>query len=102
MVNIKPGFVVTVEFDLVPEHKDAFREAIIKNADSSFEIEPGCHRFDVSFSEDGTKCFLYELYTDRAAFDFHRTTHHFLEFDRVSPPMIAGKKLQTFHLVRTS
>lgn len=102
MVSTKPGFVVAVQFDLVPEHKEAFREAIIRNADASFEIEPGCHRFDVSFSEDGTKCFLYELYTDQAAFDFHRTTHHFQEFNRVSPPMIINKNLQTFLLARTS
>lgn len=91
-------FVVTVQFEIVAEQAPAFRQAILKNAAQSLR-EPGCRRFDVCFSEDGQRCFLYELYTDRAAFDAHLATPHFLEFNRVSKGLVSQKKLDTYTLV---
>jgi len=90
-------FVVTVVFEIRAGQAPAFREAIQKNAAQS-RREPGCHRFDVCFSDDGQRCFLYEWYTDRAAFDAHLATPHFLEFDRASRPLVSQKKLETYSL----
>jgi quinol monooxygenase YgiN len=90
-------YVVTVVFDLKPGTFEAFREAIFANAAASRQ-EQACYQFDVCFSADRARCFLYEVYRDRAAFDFHHETPHFLEFDRVSKPLFASKKVDTYEL----
>ena len=92
-------YVVTVLFEMKLEHAAGFRAAIMRNAAASLHEEPGCHRFDVCFSEDGARCFLYELYDDRAAFDAHTQTAHFKEFDRTTTEMIVNKKLETYLLM---
>ena len=91
-------YVVTVLFEIIPEHAAGFREAIFKNAAASLRDEVGCHRFDVCFSEDGGRCFLYELYVNRAAFEEHTQTAHFKEFNRSTEGIVASKKLETFVL----
>lgn len=91
--------VVTVRFELHEGKHEPFRAAILRNAAESRK-EPGCHRFDVAFSEDGRRCFLYELYTDQAAFDLHHEMPHFKEFAALSAPLVAEKKVETFRLHR--
>ncbi len=91
-------FIVTVIYEIKPQNRDGFRDAILKNAASSFHDEPGCHQFDVSFSEDGLKCFLYEKYTDSESFGAHRATPHFNEFANATKDWFANKTLETFHL----
>lgn len=92
-------FVVTALFEIKPGHAEAFRAGVLRNAAASLRDEPGCRRFDVCFSEDGSGCFLYELYDDRAAFDQHMRTGHFAEFDRAAGGMISGKRLETYLLI---
>jgi (4S)-4-hydroxy-5-phosphonooxypentane-2,3-dione isomerase len=89
--------VVTVHFTLVPGAEQAFRAAILQNAASSLR-EPGCRQFDVAFTPDERRCFLYELYDDAAAFDAHHETPHFKHFATVSGPMVSEKRLETFVL----
>lgn len=91
-------YVVTVTFEIAPDQGLAFRQAILRNAAASLKDEPDCHRFDVCFSEDGRRCFLYELYTDEAAFEHHTRTAHFAEFNRASEGMVTDKKLETYVL----
>jgi (4S)-4-hydroxy-5-phosphonooxypentane-2,3-dione isomerase len=90
-------YVVIVHFSVVEGAAGAFREAIFRNAAASLE-EPGCRQFDVCFSEDGGRCFLYELYDDRAAYDFHLTTPHFKVFDEVGRPLFTEKRVDHFLL----
>jgi autoinducer 2-degrading protein len=92
-------FVVAVLYEVKGESVAAFRAAILKNAAASLRDEPGCHRFDVSFSTDGRRCFLYELYTDEAAFAAHRETAHFAEFNHAAQLMMENKRIETFKLV---
>jgi (4S)-4-hydroxy-5-phosphonooxypentane-2,3-dione isomerase len=91
-------FVVVVSFVLVPEKKEAFRKAMINNAALSLKQEPECHQFDVCFSADGERCFLYEIYTDEAAFNFHLKTPHFTEFNALSTEMVKSKHIDTYFL----
>ena len=91
-------YVVTVLFEIIAEHAEAFREGVLQNAAASLAHEAGCHRFDACFSEDGQRCFLYELYTDRAAFDEHIESSHFMEFNATSAGMVSDKKLATYLL----
>jgi (4S)-4-hydroxy-5-phosphonooxypentane-2,3-dione isomerase len=92
-------YVVTVLFTLKPRHADAFRAAIVENAQASLGQEAGCHRFDVAFSADGRECFLYELYTDRRAFEEHLRSPHFHSFDSRSSEMIESKRVEKYQLV---
>ena len=93
-------YVVTVSFRQKPEHAEEFLTAIRDNAAQSLQDEPGCHRFDVAIGDDGPETvFLYELYTDRAAFDAHLQTAHFKAFDALVAPWVASKDVHCYHLV---
>lgn len=90
-------YVVTVELEIEPDRVDAFRERMLANARASREREPGCFQFDVARdAAQPTRYYLYELYTDAAAFQAHLKTQHFLEFDRETREMVTAKKVQTF------
>ena len=91
-------YVVAVLFQIEEPHADAFREAILENAATSLREEAGCHRFDVAFDEAGRRCFLYELYTDRAAFDVHLESEHFRAFSEATAPVVREKRVETYAL----
>jgi len=92
-------FVVTVEFELVPERRAEFLPLMIENAEASKAREPGCRHFDVCIDpERPDLIFLYELYTDRAAFDAHLATDHFKRFDEVTRSLVARKAVRFWHL----
>ena len=93
-------YAVVVLFDIHPDQTEAFHALMIQNAKASLDNEPGCHQFDVcQNTDDPTKVFLYETYTDRAAFDDHLTSDHFKAFDEAVADMIAGKRIETFETV---
>jgi len=72
-------YVLVVDFVVKPEHVKEFTTAIRENARASRETEPGCRQFDVCVApEDPAKIVLYEVYDDRAAFEAHLKTPHFL------------------------
>lgn len=92
-------YVVTVTFRINPDHTDRFLEAMRENARLSLEREPGCHRFDVALGENGPETvFLYELYTDRAAFDAHLEADHFKSFDATVADWVASKDVACYVL----
>ena len=88
-INIKPGF------------KERFVAAMLDDARGSVGSEAGCVRFDVIQDEqEPNRIYLYEVYADRAAFDVHLTTPHFLKWNETvkdwfaSPPVVgAGPSL---------
>lgn len=95
----KPLYVVTVTFRIKPEHADEFLNAMRENARLSLELEPGCHRFDVALGEDGPETiFLYELYSDRAAFDAHLAAEHFKSFGATVTDWVASKDVACYVL----
>jgi quinol monooxygenase YgiN len=72
-------YVLVVDFVVKPEHVEAFTAEIRKNAHASRETEPGCRQFDVCVApDDPAKIVLYEVYDDKAAFEAHLKTAHFL------------------------
>jgi len=94
------GYVVMVDFRLRPGTLRSFRPLVDLNARLSVQQEPGCRRFDVVEPDDETdRITLYEIYDDRAAFDAHMKTRHFLAFDAESAEMVASKKVTTGSLV---
>ena len=92
-------YVVTVVFEVEPQFAAAFREAVLKQAANSMNLEPGCSRFDVCFDRArAERFFLYEIYDDRAAFDLHMASDHFADFDRRVAPWTVVKAVETWEL----
>lgn len=93
-------FVITVDFLLQTGALDPFLALIKDNAKKSLELEPGCHRFDVLVQKGmPDHILLYEIYTDRAAFDVHLKSAHFAAFNKASAPYVREKKVTEFEYV---
>lgn len=93
-------FGLTVAFRLKPDQTAAFLRLMCANASTSLRDEPGCLRFDVLRPEtgDGHEVFLYEVYTDAAAFDLHLASPHFTAFDAATHGMVMSKKARRYVL----
>ncbi|MEP3332569.1 putative quinol monooxygenase [Sedimentitalea sp.] len=95
-------YAVVVTFRIKSGHISAFLPEMMQNAATSLATEPGCHRFDVCTDEDRPEeVFLYELYEDRAAFQTHLNSRHFVDFDAKVQPMVATKDVRTYDQVPT-
>lgn len=93
-------FVVTVDFEVKPEHAAQFREAIIAQARNSLEREVQCTRFDVGVDgENAARFFLFELYADQAAFQSHLSTEHYHRFDRKVRDWVLTKTVRNWTLI---
>jgi quinol monooxygenase YgiN len=93
-------YVVVVEFEIDPRYVDAFLPLMRENARLSRELEPGCRQFDVCTDPARPNAvFLYERYGDRAAFEAHLASSHFLAFDAAVRGMIAAKSVRTLQRV---
>lgn len=93
-------YVVIVDFRLQPGSLASFRTLVDLNARLSAHDEPGCQRFDVvEPNGEADRVLLYEIYADRAAFDAHMRTEHFLAFDAESAALVASKSVMTGDLV---
>ncbi|WP_187429784.1 (4S)-4-hydroxy-5-phosphonooxypentane-2,3-dione isomerase [Roseobacter fucihabitans] len=94
-------FAVVVTFSIPPEHFAQFMPLMQQNAATSLADEPGCHRFDIATDPARPdEVFLYELYSDEAAFRAHLSTLHFQAFDKATAAMIAEKSVKTYTSVR--
>ncbi len=85
-------FIVTVTFIIKRENLDEFMAAMILQAQNSLSREPACLQFDVCQDQQNPeRVFLYEVYSNRAAFDAHLQTPHFLDFDKKVAPWTESK-----------
>lgn len=66
-----------VSITVRPECREAFEAVTLYNHENT-RREDGNVRFDVlQSSDDPDKYVLYEVFTDRKAVDFHKTTEHY-------------------------
>mgnify|MGYP001287824388 CR=1 FL=1 len=94
-------YVVTVLFEIGEGQSEAFRNAVLQQARNSLEREADCLRFDVCVDPaDPRQMFLYEIYTDRSAFDAHLQTAHFRSFDEQVRPWLVSKKVMVRKLLK--
>ena len=90
-------FAVVVSFKIKDGMIERFMPLILENARASRQNEPGCHQFDVCTDDaQPGSVFLYETYSDLAAFEAHQQTEHFKQFGATGGPMIESKDLRTF------
>ncbi len=93
-------YVVTVEFAIDPPQFDRFLPLMLDNARRSRENEPGCRQFDVCVDDARPGIVhLYELYDDRAAFDAHLASPHFVSFAAATQAMITERAIQTWRRI---
>lgn len=93
-------YIVAVQFNIKPDHVEAFDQAVRIQADNSLKNEEGCHRFDVCRDpDDKTKYFLYEVYTDAGSFEFHRSTGYFANFGETVKDWVADKTLNCYEKI---
>ncbi|MBI3454698.1 MAG: antibiotic biosynthesis monooxygenase [Candidatus Rokubacteria bacterium] len=92
-------YVIVAEFRVEPPSVEAFARLIDRQAKDSVKLEEGCHRFDVCQDEnDPAKFLLYEIYSDKAAFEMHRGMGHTTRFLAEASPMIVERMIRGFHL----
>jgi len=90
-------YVVTVCFEIKPERLEDFMRLMREQALNSRRLEEGCHQFDIAYeANQPTFVFLYELYTDRVAFDLHLESAHYQEFAAQVESMIKNKIVNTY------
>jgi len=92
-------YVVVVSFNVLAPYAEQFEEALLRNAGDSLTLEEDCLVFDVSKSETEASYFLYEVYSDEAAFTRHLRAQHFLKFSEVTGPWVESKAVKTFTLL---
>ena len=89
-------YVVIVKFVTHPEYRDAFRTRVKQQAEDSLRLEPDCHVFDVCTDpEQADFVLLYEVYSDRQAFDTHLESAHFADFNNEVQSWIRDKQVST-------
>lgn len=92
-------FVVTVTFEVEAQHRAAFAAAVADQARNSLALEADCLRFDVCHDpDDPTRIFLYEIYSDAAAFQTHLESAHFEAFNAQVTPWTRDKAVGTWSL----
>ena len=96
----EPRFAIFVTFKIKPEHLQSFRKRMLQQADDSLRLEPGCRQFDVLTEESDPSTFvLYETYDDADAFEAHKATEHFADYDRAVADWVISKEVRRLTLV---
>lgn len=94
------GFAIIVDFRLKPGTRPEFRRLVDTNARTSAQAEPGCRRFDVVEPRDeADRVLLYEIYDDDLAFEAHKGSAHYAQFDAASAPLVIEKSVVRCDLV---
>ncbi len=90
-------FSLVVQMEVRPERRGEFLAGMTANAEASVRDEPGCLRFDVSsVAADADRFFLYELYTDAAAFEAHKASPHFAQWRQIAERvLVPGSQVNT-------
>lgn len=88
-------FAVSVLFEVDDRHLPEFMDAVHRQARNSLDVEKDCRQFDICVdNKDSHRVFLYEIYTDKAAFDAHLKTDHFSDFDQQVKSWLVSKKVE--------
>ena len=96
-------YVVTVTFTLSEGAPEPFMALMRAQAQNSLELEAGCHQFDVCADPaDPRTVYLYELYSDEAAFQVHLASDHFKQFDADVADLVSDKRVACYHRVYPS
>ena len=90
-------FSLVVQMEVRPARREEFLAGMTANAEAAVRDEPGCLRFDVSSAAaDPNRFFLYEVYTDAAAFEAHKASPHFARWRQIADHvLVPGSQVNT-------
>ena len=91
-------FVVIVDIVVKQKFAEEFRDAVMRQGQTSISVEEGCLRFDVlQVPGESNRFTLCEAYPDEATFnDVHRKTPHFAGYAKTTAPWVESKSVRTF------
>lgn len=93
---------IVVRLQIIPGRRDQFLDVMVGNAIASVRDEPGCSSFDVTVSrDDPDSVLLYETYDDDAAFEAHRTTSHYADWQAARSELVVeeSQTIERFDVV---
>ena len=86
--------IIHAPLPIKPERVDDFIESLKGDAIGSTREEPGCLRFDVYQNEENpAELYLYEVYVNQAAFDYHTKTPHIEEWRKTVENWYSGERV---------
>lgn len=84
-------YILMVRLKAKQDHIDHFINASIEDGIGSVLHEPGCRRFDIIQDETDPTLFAFtEVYNDEAAFEHHKTTPHFKQWNAAVQESLDG------------
>ena len=84
-------YILMVRLKVKQDRIADFTNASIADASGSVLHEPGCRRFDIIQDETDATLFAFnEVYNDAAAFEHHKTTPHFKQWDAAVKDILDG------------
>ena len=87
--------VVVVSFNVLEEHVNEFKDALLSQANKSLALEKDCIQFDVCYDPDDELSFyLYEIYRDENAFHRHLKSDHFQSFNATVSSWVSSKRIK--------
>ena len=96
-------FVLVVHVEVRPELLGELRPLMLENARRSVERDAGCIRFDVHQVEGSETQFVYyEVYESEAAWQAHRRSAHFLDYQAVAQGALLSRTLTRLRPVLVS
>jgi len=92
-------YIITVEFTIAESHLENFMVAMKQQAANSLKLEADCHQFNIAMAEKAdSQILLYEMYSDRAAFEAHLASDHFASFNETVSDWIIDKSVQGWYI----
>jgi len=89
-----------VDFEIYPEQINAFNTLIRNHAAGTLAEEAGCLTFAIGVDQDApTHYWLYELYEDIDALEFHRNSSRLIRFREERIPMCKSMRVVTTDVV---
>ncbi len=90
-------YVACVSIQVKPGTRDEFVRATLDNAKNTRK-EPKNLRWDfLQQEEDPDRFFLYEVYAEKAGFEEHQKTAHYLRWKETVAPMMAVPRVGVKH-----
>jgi quinol monooxygenase YgiN len=94
-----PLYINAVDIDVVPTSFDKFMAALKVDGTGTIQ-EAGCRELDVAVSQkDPHHVFIFEAYTNLAAWNSHQLTAHFLKFYALTAQMMTNLNIRPFSSV---
>lgn len=87
-------YVIIAPIQIREGAKEEVLAALLPNAQAAVATEPGCLRFDViQDAGDPNRVWVYEIYLDEAAFNYHTQTDHYRKaIEIIGPNRAEGER----------